>query len=525
MTGGEMVVQCLVEQGVRHVFGIPGGHVGHIYDGLYKYRDDIAHILVRHEQGAAFMADGYARTTGEVGVCITVPGPGASNTAAALGEAYTDCVPVLLITGQTETRSAHRDKGKVFHGLDQMTFFKPITKWNGGARTVEEIPEVMERAFRELRTGRPQPVQIEFPQDLLSACCETEVPDYVRPFKPEGDPSLVRRAGELLRAAERPAILADEGVTAARASGELAQVAELLGAPVYTAPLAKGAIWEEHPLACSSSEVLALSDLVLALGCRFTDMLWRSEKGETAGRMVVPRMIQVDPDVRELGREYPAEVGIEGDVKTVLSQLMGELKTGPPLPTDRWGGQLEAVKRKSRPEGRCWLIQEMREAMDQDAILSVDVTMSAGRAHSEFTVCGPRMFLAPTVYVTMGYAFPAALGAKVAHPNRQVVALTGDGCFQMTLPDLATAAEHKLNVVTVVVNNNGLGAIRRMQKSTFGGRYLGVDMINPDFVKLAEAFKVQGVRVTESSEFGPAFRKALETDIPTVIEVTAPLNL
>lgn len=523
MTGGEILIECLKAQGIKAIFGMPGNQNVPIYDALYRCGEGIQHQLVRHEQSATFMADGYARATGEVGVALTVPGPGASNASTGIGEAYTDCVPVLLITGQSDRAFAGKDSSKLFHGLNQMEFFKPITKWCGRADSAVEIPQVIEMAFRMLRTERPGPVVIEIPNDVVTEEAESSIPTKVEIPKQEGKTDEIKKAIGIIQSAKCPIILAGGGVISADASTELVALAEFLGVPVITTRLGKGAIPEDNPLALSNihglaaKSALSQADATLAIGCRFTQI-------DTRGwALQMPQtLIQIDANESELGKEYRITAGIAGDVKTVLKQLLAEFtRCGlqENLTKNSWEPILQEIRNDIGRQPKLPLLSELREILDRDAIVAVDVTSLGYRAFAEFDVYQPRSFLYPCIYVALGYAYPAALGAKLACPQKQVVSFSGDGGFMMGSFELATAVKYGLNVVAIVVNDNCLTAIRGQQGKACKGRYIDVDLLNPDFVKFAESFGALGLRVEDMKDFPAIVLEALAAKRPAVIEI------
>jgi len=523
MTGGGILIESLKAQDIKAIFGMPGNQNVHIYDALHKRGEGIKHLLVRHEQSATFMADGYARVTGEVGVALTVPGPGASNASTGIGEAYTDCVPVLLITGQSDRAFAGKDSSKLFHGLNQMEFFKPITKWCGRADSADEIPQVIETAFTMLKTERPGPVVIEIPNDVVTEETETSIPEKVDIPRRKGKPERIEKALEILQSAKAPIILAGGGVISSDASDELAVLAKLLHVPVITTRLGKGVIPEDNPLALSNihglaaKSALSQADATLAIGCRFTQI-------DTRGwALQIPQpLIQIDANESELGKEYRIAAGIAGDVKTVLGQLLEEFThhgSKENLTKNSWEPILKEIRNEIRRQPKLPVLSELREILDRDAIVAVDVTSLGYRAFAEFDAYAPRSFLYPCIYVALGYAYPAALGAKLACPQKQVVSFSGDGGFMMGSFELATAVKYGLNVVAIAVNDNCLTAIRGQQGKACEGRYIDVDLFNPDFVKFAESFGAVGFRIENMKDFPSIVLEALSAKHPAVIEI------
>ena len=522
-SGGQILVDCLKAQGVRVIFGFPGSHVLPIYDALYD-EPEVRHVLARDERGVAFMADGYARATGEVGVCLTTAGPGATNASTGIGTSYSDSVPVLLVTGQVKMEALEKGRG-AYHEMDLLSFLRPITKWNGGARGSEEIPGLVVRAFEELRTGRPRPVHVEIPIDVQDAEARVEIPERVLGQAPRAAEEEIERAARLLRASERPILIAGRGAVAADAAEELIELSDRLRAPIVTSRLGKGAVSEDHPAwlgimrADESRELLTLADCALAVGCRFTEVStygWRTE--------IPRRLVQIDLDPEEIGKNYPAEQGLVGDAKAVLRQLVEALDAEPGGAEPTWWPLAqEARQRRLRSlavRDRGWVdAGDLRAVLDRDAILSVDICMPGYAITNEFPVYASRSFLYSSNFIAMGYGLPAAIGAQVAFPDRQVVSISGDGGFLMTCGELATAVKYDLPLVAVVASDNCLGSIKRMQVDRFPGRHVGVDLYNPDFVRLAESFGATGIRVDRREALRPALERALGMGGTVVIEV------
>ncbi|MBI1928842.1 thiamine pyrophosphate-binding protein [Candidatus Poribacteria bacterium] len=518
MKGGDILIECLKAQGVRCIFGMPGTQNIQIYDSLLRCGAGVIdHYLVRHEYSATQMADGYARSTGEVGVALTVPGPGASNASTGILEAFTDCVPVLLITGQSDSKFYKRHPSKMFHGLDQMRFFEPITKYCAIAYTVSDIPQVVENAFRAMRTDRPGPVVLEFPMDVITGEGEVTIPSRVhRSTGPPPDNGDVRLAAETLNRAKMPILFVGSAVIHSDACEELQRLAEKLNAPVVVTRCAKGALREDHPLALRNSngflarQAMPIADCTLAIGSRFTSIDTRSWSLEP------PRpLIQIDEDATEIGQEYPCDVGVVGDLKPTLQALIEEVEAG----EGEWKPALNRLQEKFTAQPPLPLLPEMREALPADAILSVDVHAIGYASFAEFPIYHPRTFLYPCIGVALGYAFPAALGAKIAYPDKPVVCFSGDGGFMMGAFELATAMMYGINVVTVVVNDGALSAIKGSQLKGCNGRTIDTDLVNPDFVQFAKSFGAWTARVDNLADFKSVLQDALAAERPAVIEV------
>ena len=538
MTGGQLIVECLTRHGVETIFGIPGAHTMVIYDALYRH-PRVKHILTRHEQSAALMADGYARTTGRLGVCCVTTGPGVTNAATGLAVAHGDSIPVLLISSQVHSEAARKRRG-LFHAVDQLSLTKPITKWNARAETPEQISPLIAEAVAVLTNGRRGAGHLEVPLDVLQKEFEFDSSkiEIQTPGNKPWHASLtaeIERAARLLRGAERPLIFAGGGVIAAEACGELVEVAELLQAPVLMSPMGKGAIPADHPLCGgvtftwvtadlqnmekSISPLAGMADAALAVGFRF------SQLATVNYTLPVPKpLVQIDADPKEIGANYPATVGINADAKIALRELCDLLKADRLQRRTRQSWPPDSIRPPKRidvgPAGRppvdWW---DLREVLSRDAIVAADIARSGYALVGQFPVYQPRTFMHSASFIAMGHAFPAALGAKLAFPNREVVSVSGDGCFLMTGQELATAVQHGINVVAIVINDHCLTGIAALQDTQYGGRRAAVDLVNPDFVCFAESFGAFGLRVTKADEFRPALEKALHVDRPALIEI------
>ena len=518
MKGGDILIECLKTQGVSAVFGMPGAQNIQIYDSLLRQgTGSINHFLVRHEYAATQMADGFARATGEVGVAITVPGPGASNASTGILEAFTDCVPVLLITGQSHSDSYKRHPSKMFHGLDQMRFFEPLTKYCAIAHTVSEIPVVVENAFRAMRNGRPGPTVLEFPVDVLTGESDVRIPPRVErtELSPPDDTSL-SAAVDKIRDAKMPLIFAGSAVIHANARNELRLLAEKLNAPVIVSRCAKGALSEDHPLALQvcygflGQEVLKHTDCLIGIGPRFTSIDSRSWS------MQLPQtFIQIDEDENEIGREYPCEMGVVGDLKLTLQALIEDISTD----QNGWDAVLPQLRAKFDTQPPLPIIHELQDVLPRDTIYSIDVHSLGYASFAEFPIYDPCTFLYPNIGVALGYAYPAAIGAKVAYPDRPVICFSGDGGFLMGAMEMATAMKYGINVVAIVVNDDALSAIKGVQAKEFEGRTIDTDLCNPDFVEFAQSFGVYARKVENLEDFKSTLRDALAAEKPALIEV------
>ncbi len=518
MKGGDILIECLKAQGVSAVFGMPGTQNIQIYDALLRRgKDTIDHYLVRHEYAATQMADGFARATGEVGVAITVPGPGASNASTGILEAFTDCAPVLLITGQSDSSLYSKHPSKMFHGLDQMQFFASITKYCAIAHTVAEIPVVVKNAFKAMRNGRPGPTMLEFPMDVVTGEGEVRIPPRVeRAELPPPDNTDLSTAVETIRNAKMPLIFAGSAVFHADARNELRLLAERLNAPVIVTRNGKGVLSEDHPLALQicygylGREALQRADCLIGIGPRFTSIDTRNWS------LQLPQpFIQIDEDPDEIGLEYPCDVGVVGDMKLTLQALIEDVAPG----QNDWNETLAELRTKFDAQPSLPVIHELQDVLPRDTIYAIDVHALGYASFAEFPIYDPRTFLYPNIGVALGHAYPAAIGAKVAYPDRPVICFSGDGGFLMGAVEMATAMKYGINVVAIVVNDGALSAIKGSQMKGCEGRTIDTDLLNPDFVEFAKSFGAYAKRVEDLGDFKETLRDALAAERPALIEV------
>jgi acetolactate synthase I/II/III large subunit len=529
MTGGQVVVQTLQREGVEYVFGLPGVQIMGIYDAFYG-QSEVKLITVRHEQTTAYMADGYARVTGKPGVALVVPGPGLQNASAALGTAYASSSPVLLLAGQIESYMLGQDKGALHEINDQLDVVRPVTKWCQRVLQVEDIPGAIHEAMRQMQTGRPRPTLVEVPPDVLATLADVALPAAERYAAPAPEQADIQRAAELLVGAQKPLIWAGGGVMVGEAWAELQALAETLGAPVATTPEGKGAIPEDHPLALgvgyyghgAPSFAAPRADVVLAVGTRLTGQM----RGPTALR-APQRLIHLDIDATVIGKNYPPEVSLVGHAKPALHRLVEAVRAREVQP-ERWPRQeLDEISRdttawlRQQAPLQCEIIGQLQQALHDDAVVVSGITNVGYWSHFALRVRRPRTYLGSSYFATLGFAFPMALGAKVAAPNRQVVSLSGDGGFMYALPELATAVQYGINVVAVVFADGAFGASHNDQRSRFHGRIVGTNLHNPNFVQVAEAFGAKGLR-TAPEHLARALQEAFDAQRPTLIEVPIP---
>ncbi len=499
-----------------------------LYDAFYR-EAGIRHVLARDEQAAGFMADGYARATGEPGVCLAVCGPGVLNAATPLATAFTDSVPVLLISGQVP-KAGRGPRSGYYHENDQLEACASFTKWRACLDDVQNIRPQLDLAISALTSCRPGPVMLEIPLDILRA--EPAHLNFAAQPTMISAPTVrkgeIESVAQLVEGWRRPLILAGGGVIAAGAESALAQVAERLGAPVFHTLMGKGAIPADHPLAERLPWFQATSDLtemgpflsplfsqadgLLAIGCRF------SQVSTAHWKLPMPAaLVHIDVDRSEIGRHYPATLGINADAKHALTRLLEVL---PAKPRSSWVTPTSRDTKWRLPG--IDLLGPLRRVLPRDAIICADITRLAYIMLAEFPIYQSRTFLHPAGFVSMGYGLPAALGAKSAFPNRTVLAVVGDGGFLMSGMELATAVQEKLPVIVVLINDNCLTLIKAIQERRYESRFLGVDLQNPDFEHFSKAFGVSYWRAVSDSAFERALREAMNLNQPALIEVQIP---
>ena len=516
MTGGQILMKSLYLEGVRRIFGLPGVQLYHAMDALYD-EPGIQFITTRHEQAAAYMADGYARASGDVGTALVVPGPGLLNAAAAVGTAYAASSPVLLVSGQIQRELIGVNRGMLHEVNDQMEAIKQVTKWARRILDPAEIPDAVHEAFYQLRTGRPRPVEIEIPPETLAEEADVQLLEPGDYFRPAAAYEAVRQAAKLIADAPNPIIWAGGGVIRSGASEMLLKVAEHLQAPVVYTNEGKGAISDRHYLAAGAvtgrGEQLSGHDVVLAVGSRLAnpDLL----RGH--------QVIQIDVDGEEIGRNHKDTIGLVGDARRTLEELYRELSAAqPPRPSRK--AEMEALKAERqrtahKVEPQESLTAALRRVIPDDGIFVADMTQISYYSRVHYPVYEPGTFMTSSYFGNLGYAFPTALGAKVAQPDKAVVAICGDGGFLYNSQELATAVKYGINLVTVVFNDNAYGNVLRDQINRFDNRPIGSELHNPNFVKLAEAYGARGVRADGPNRLEAALEDALAAKVPTLIEV------
>jgi acetolactate synthase-1/2/3 large subunit len=524
-TGGDWVVEALLAEGVRHVFGIPGVHNLPIYDGLLR-RDGITHVLARHESGAAFMADGYARSSGRPGVVLVTTGPGATNVLTPLAESYAGSQPIVVVTSDVASGDLGREVGALHEVTNQIECFRPVTRMAEVVTRASDIPTTIAGAFDLLRTGRPGPVAVSIPHDFLFGITD----GVVRPSNGRRPPCHVEQIAEAakrLAGARHPIVIAGGGVVSAGAEAELVALARRLGAPVITTVMGRGAMSERDPLWHSvlpngraTEPAVREADVILAVGCRFAA---RSTQGLVLKLSFAPTqtLIHMDIDPGVIGRLFTPQLGIVGDAKDGLARLLEAL--GPGAPRATW--ERAALADAKRATGPGWTVEAarllaiLRDVLPEDGIFVNDQSGVNYWAEWKWPVLRPRTFLYPVGSAVLGYAVPAAIGAQIANPGRAVLAAMGDGGFMFSVNELATAVKYRLPIVFLVVNDERYGAIKWLQERMFEGRWGETELSNPDFIRLAEAFGARGMKVKGLDDLGDAIRAGFSADGPTLVEL------
>ena len=529
MTGGQALVQQLLRQGIDTIFGLPGVQLDFVFDALWEERDRIRVIHTRHEQATAYMADGFARSTGRVGTSLVVPGPGLLNAAAGLATAYACSSRVLCLTGQIASDQIGAGRGALHEINHQLETISSVVKHAERVLRPEEIPAAVQRAFRELLTGRPRPVEIEVPPDVLERVTEVTLlePELLESAPPP-DPGLLEEAARLLGGAERPLICSGGGVLSSGGWAELRELSRQLEAPVLMTENGRGAIsdrdYHAHTGVVASRALVPQADVILAVGTRFamlTSARFRARLGSDA------RFIQIDIDREELGRNYPPEVGIEADARLSLRELCSRAARHNRRRESR-EDELRALARRSRESFEaasplCEYGLAIRAALPDDGILVSEFTqvgywISAGG----FPVYEPRSFLGCGYQGTLGSGFPTALGAQVGSPGRKVISVNGDGGFLFNVQELSTMAQQRIPVVAVVFDDRAYGNVRRIQQLRMGGHVIASELLNPDWIKLADSFGVAGYRAESPAALREVLGEALARNAPALIAVPMP---
>ena len=527
MIGAEILIECLKREGVEVMFGYPGGSVLPIFDKLYDA--GLRFILTRHEQGAAHAADGYARATGKVGVCLATSGPGATNLTTGIANAYMDSIPIVALTGQVKTFLIGND---AFQEADVTGITRPITKHNYLVKDAKDLARIIREAFHIASTGRPGPVLIDIPVDVQQKDIEFIWPEVVdiRGYKPTyfGHPGQIKKAVRLLAESKRPLIYAGGGVITSSAHNKLRELAEKIQAPVTMTLMGLGGFPGTHELSLGmlgmhgtayANHAIMEADLIIAVGARFDDRV--------TGRLDVfaphAKIIHVDIDPSSISKNVKVDVPIVGDVKNVLGQLLEEIKEVPD--TSDWLKTVESWKRKHplyyKGDGKVkpqYVIEQIYELTRGEAIITTEVGQNQMWACQWYKYNHPRSFISSGGLGTMGFGFPAAMGAKIGCPEKIVFDIAGDGSIQMNIQELATCVCNKINVKVAILNNGYLGMVRQWQELFYKKRYSYTTLYNPDFVKLADSYGALGLRATKKEEVRPAIEKALSVENTVFID-------
>ena len=525
LTGAQIVIECLKEQGVDTVFGYPGGAILNVYDELYKHSDEIRHILTSHEQGASHAADGYARATGKVGVCLATSGPGATNLVTGIATAYMDSIPIVAITCNVGVSLLGKDS---FQEIDIAGITMPITKHNFIVKDVKDLADTIRKAFVIARSGRPAPVLIDIPKDVTSNQAEYE-PKEIRPVEPSREicEEDLETALKLIKRAKKPYIFVGGGAVLSGASQELREFVRKVDAPVTDTLMGKGAFPGTDPLYTgmlgmhgtkTSNYGVSECDLLIVVGARFSDRVTGNAKKFAKNA----KILQFDIDAAEMNKNVLITEGVVGDIKVILEILNQRLE---PQSHPEWIQKIMEYKEKyplayakDHLTGP-YVVEEIYRQTKGDALVVTEVGQHQMWAAQMYQFTEPRTLLTSGGLGTMGYGLGASIGAKVGRPEKTVVNIAGDGCFRMNMNEIATAARYNIPVIQVVINNHVLGMVRQWQDLFYGKRYSATVLNdNVDFVKLAEALGAEGVRVTTQEEFKEAFARALTLGKPIVID-------
>jgi acetolactate synthase-1/2/3 large subunit len=524
-TAAELAIATLEAHGVEVVFGVPGVHTLALYDALH--RSSIRHVLSRHEQGAGFMADGYARATGRPGVAVIITGPGITNVATPVGEAYSDSSPVFILSSNVERAYVDGMRGSLHDLKDQLGVMAAVTQWNSRVVDGSQAAATVAEAMRRLETGRPLPVHVEMPLDVMDEPVPGGRPVVGRgpgPVRPK--PELLLEAASRLKAAKRSVIYCGGGAVTSPAPDHILTIAERLGAPVLTSIMGKGSVPEDHPLAIGAlwDPGNAVDDLLREADCL---LVFGSKLGVQATwdfKLPLPaELIRVDVDPRELTLNARPSLPILGDAalaaEGIEAILSGEEFHAPGFGIERVAAAREAARQTAFGADRRQYIDALRRAVPRDGVVAFDMTMISYASCGLYPAYLPRTFMFPSGYGTLGFALPAAIGAKVGRPEAAVVCVVGDGGFQYTMEEVGAAVQHRIGLPIVIFNDSTYSAVKEAQRRERDGRYLAVDLINPDYVKLAEAYGIPGVRAETPEAMERAIGEAIVRDLPTIVDV------
>ncbi|GEP92217.1 acetolactate synthase, large subunit [Chitinophaga terrae (ex Kim and Jung 2007)] len=535
ITGSEAVIRSLIAEGVETIFGYPGGAIMPIYDALYDFRDKVHHILVRHEQGATHAAQGYARSSGKVGVAFATSGPGATNLVTGLADAFMDSTPIVCITGQVAASLLGTD---AFQETDVIGITMPITKWNIQVTRAEDIPAAISKAFYIARTGRPGPVLVDITKNAQTAEFEYEEKkcEYIRSYQPRPvlNKAAIADAAALINEAKKPFILCGHGVLLSNAEKDLIALAEKAQIPMGSTLLGLSAVPVDHPLYVgllgmhgnyAPNMLTGDSDVIIAVGMRFDDRV----TGDVSSYVPNSKVIHIEIDAAEINKIIHADVPVHADAKEALQELLPLIK---PASHESWLQEFREAEKKEYEKiqrhelhpttGQVKMAEVVRlisEKTNREAILVTDVGQHQMVASRYYRFKNPNTNITSGGMGTMGFSLPAAMGAKMGAPDKQVVAVIGDGCFQMTLQELGTIYQSQIGVKIVILNNNFLGMVRQWQQLFFDKRYSSTEMINPDFIQIAKGFFIPGQKVTEREKLSAAIDEMLAHDGAYLLEV------
>ena len=541
-SGAEILIESLKQEGVDVIFGFPGGAVLKIYDALLQYSEEIRHFLVRHEQGAVHAADGYARSSGKVGVCLVTSGPGATNTVTGIATAYMDSVPLVILTGQVNTMLIGND---AFQEADIVGITRPCTKHNYLVKDIKDLALTIKQAFHLARTGRPGPILVDLPKDVMADSAEFSYPSKIkmRSYNPtyQGHPGQIKRAIKLIAKAQKPLVYAGGGVILSNASKELTALAQKYSIPVTTTLMGLGGFPGTNPLFLGmlgmhgtfrANMAVSHCDLLLAVGARFDDRV----TGKVESFSPHSKKIHIDIDPTSISKNVPVDIPIVGDAKNVLKSILKFFEEEPaqdwPRVRAEWLKQIAEWENSSPltyKSGPCikpqFVIKKINEMAGSEVIITTEVGQNQMWTAQFFTFTKPRTLITSGGLGTMGYGLPAAIGAQVAFPDKTVIDIAGDGSFQMNIQELATAVQYNLPVKVAILNNHCLGMVRQWQQLFCDQRYSQtIFEVVPDFVKLAEAYGAVGLRATKPEEVEPVIREALATPRPVVMDFVVDQN-
>ncbi len=526
LTGSEIIIQCLKEQGVDTIFGYPGGCILNVYDALYKHSDEITHILTSHEQGASHAADGYARATGKVGVCMATSGPGATNLVTGIATAYMDSIPIVAITCNVAVSLLGRDS---FQEIDIAGVTMPITKHNYIVKDVTKLADTFRNAFRIAKEGRPGPVLIDITKDVTAATCEYEykTPELIKRVISTIKHEDINNALEMLKESKKPYVMVGGGAIASGAAAELSEFVHKLDAPVTDTLMGKGAFNGTDPLYTgmigmhgtkASNYGVSKCDLLVTVGARFSDRVYGNAKKFAPNA----KILQFDIDPAEINKNIKTNASVIGDLKSILEIINSKM---PQYSHKEWVAEVEGYKEshpltyhKDELTGP-YIMEKLYEVTKGDAIISTDVGQHQMWAAQYYKYKAPRTLLTSGGLGTMGYGLGAAIGAKLACKDKVVINIAGDGCFRMNMNEVATATRYNIPVIEIVINNHVLGMVRQWQNLFYGQRYSQTILNDSvDFAKVAEALGAKGYTVTTCEEFDAAIEEAIRLNIPVVID-------